>query len=497
MVFEALLEVLQIETIVYMVLGVSWGIFLGALPGFGATLGMAILIPFTYGMSPIHALPMLAAIYTGAIYGGSITAILVGIPGTSASAATVMDGFAMTQKGEANRALTTSVFASAFGGIFGGCSLLLFAPSLARVALFFGPAEYFMLSLFGLTIISTVVGGSIVKGLIAGLFGIFLSQIGLDPITGEERFTFGNVYLLDGLPLISVILALFAFPRSLDMVRLAFTGDSNSTNEALVKRLGSSVRMKELWGMSRTILRSSVIGTLVGMVPGAGANIACWVGLSEARRHSKTPDRFGKGEPEGVAAAEAANNATEGGALIPMLTLSIPGSSAAAVLFGALMIHGLVPGPNLFSKHGAVTFTFIWSVIITNVIMLVLGYCGSRYFARVASVPLVALAPIMIAVTLVGAFATNQLIFDVWVTVILGSLCYFMTLADFPMPPILLGLILGPIAEGGLRRALMISHGDWSVFITRPICLFLLVLTGISLWVGIRMIRTQRKSEHF
>lgn len=478
-----------------MVLGVAFGVFLGALPGFGATLGIAMMIPFTFGVDPALALPMLVSIYAGAIYGGGVTAIMVGIPGTSAAAATVMDGYELTKKGEGKKALTTSVISSAFGCFTGGVFLLLFAPALAKCTLWFGPAEYFMLAVFGLTIISTVVGGSIAKGVLAGMIGLAVSVVGIDPIAGEDRFTFGQIYLLDGFPLIPVVLSLFAFPRSLDMIRKAIKGKGSTLIETRDKPSGSAISIKEMLGMWRTLVRSSILGTLVGIIPGAGGNIACWIGVSEAKRKSKHPEKFGTGIPEGVVAAEAANNATEGGSLIPMLTLSIPGSGASAVMLGALMIHGMTPGPELFAKYGAVTYTLIWAIILDSFLLLFIGYNGSRLFARLAQVPLGILSPIMIVVTLLGAFTTRQLAFDVGITIVFGTICYLLTRAKFPMPPILLGFILGPIAEKGFRRALLISHGDWTVFFTRPICLIIIALTLFSLYMGLRTVRLQRADK--
>jgi putative tricarboxylic transport membrane protein len=476
-----------------MIMGVFFGIFLGALPGFGATLGIAILIPFTFGLDPELALPMLAGVYSGAIYGGSITAIMVGIPGTSAAAATVIDGFEMTRKGESRKALTTAVFSSSFGGFVGGFSLLLFATILSKFTLKFGPAEYFMLSLFGLTIIATVVGKSMIKGLIAGLLGLLLGMVGIDPITGFNRFTFGQMYLIDGFPLIPVILALFAFPRSLTMIRDIFKEKKTTLANKLFRENGEPMTLKGMRRMWKILVRSSIIGTVVGMIPGAGANIACWIGVSEAKRNSKHPERFGTGIPEGVVAAEAANNATEGGSLIPMLTLSIPGSSAAAVMFGALMIHGMVPGPMLFTKYALTTYTYIWAIIINSFIMLIIGYYGSRLFARLANIPLVILTPVMILITLLGAFAMRQLVFDVWITIILGTVCYLLSLSKYPMPPILLGFILGPIAEKGFRRAMLISHNDWTIFFTRPICIILIIFIILSLYTGIRIMKDPQK----
>jgi putative tricarboxylic transport membrane protein len=492
-IFESFLNLFHPFTLIAMTMGVTWGIFMGATPGFGSALGMALLIPFTFGMDPIVALPMLAGVYAGAIYGGGITAILVGVPGTSAAAATVEDGFAMTKKGESNRALSTSVISSAFGGIFGGFILLFFAPMLARVTLLFGPAEYFILAVFGLTIIAALTGSSILKGLIGGTFGLLLGTVGLDPVEGESRFTFDIMYLYDGFPIIPLILSLFAFPRCMVMIREGFMKGPTTLSGGIGGGGGPRITLKEIVEKWRTLIRSSIIGTAIGIIPGAGANIACWVSYAEAKRKSKAPEKFGTGIPEGVIAAEAANNAVEGGSMVPLLTLSIPGNSASAVMLGALLIHGMVPGPDLFTKYAHITYTYMVAVIFCNFIMLAIGYYASRYFARLADVPFTILAPLMVLVTMMGSFATRQYLFDMWITVVLGAICYMLTLVKYPMPSILLGVILGPIAERGFRRAMLISHGDWTVFFTRPICIILLILTALSIYAGLKMGKKKKK----
>jgi len=491
-VLQSFLNIFHPITLFFMIFGVSWGILAGALPGFGATLAMALLIPFTFGVDPNIALPMLAAVYAGAIYGGGITAIMVGIPGTSSAAATVADGFAMTRKGESQKALTTSIISSTIGGVFGGIVLILFAPLLARITIMFGSAEYFVLAIFGLTIIASLSGSSILKGLIAGIFGLLLSTVGIDVIAGASRFTFNQMYLYDGIPLIPLILALFAFPRCIIMIRETFQGNIHMLSEKNSK-IGRSISLSEIKKMWKTIIRSSVIGTIIGIIPGAGANIACWVGYSEAKRASKTPEKFGKGIPEGVAAAEAANNAVQGGSMVPLLTLGIPGNAASAVMLGALMIHGLIPGFELFTKYASVTYTYMVAVIFSNFLMLAVAWYASRLFAKIAKIPYYILTPAMLLITLVGSFSTRQYFFDIWITVILGTVCYLLTLAKYPMPPILLGVILGPIAERGFRRALMISHGDWSIFFTRPICLIMIILSIFSVYSGIKMNKSKAK----
>jgi len=494
LLLNSFLNIWHPYTLVAMFFGVSWGILMGALPGFGGTLAMALLIPFTYGMDPHIALPMLTAVYSGAMFGGGITSILLGIPGTSAAAATIVDGFPMTQKGESNRALTTSAFASSFGGAFGGVVLLLFAPPLARISLMFGPPEFFVLAIFGLTIIASLSGKSILKGLISGSLGLILGTVGIDPILGVSRFTFKSAYLYDGLPLIPMVLALFAFPRFLQMIRTSFGAGPNTLGSD-IKGGGPRILFSELRKMMKTILYSSGIGSLIGIVPGAGSNIACWVAYSGAKRISRHPEKFGTGIPEGVAAAEAANNAVEGGAMIPLLTLSIPGNPGAAIMLAALLIHGLVPGPELFTKHADVTYTYIMAVIFCNLVMFFPAWYASRFYAKMADVSFIYLAPIMGLLTLMGAFASRQYVFDVWITIIFGVVFFILSLAEFPMPPILLGLILGPIAETGFKRALLIGGGNYFIFISRPICIILIILAVYSVYSGIKMNRKEQAAH--
>lgn len=492
-IIESFINMFRPSVFIGMVFGVSWGIFVGALPGFGAAVGMALVIPFTYGMNPIVALPMLAALYSGVYYGGGITSILIGVPGTSPAAATVMDGFPMTQKGESQKALTTSLLASVFGGIFGGLALLLLAPQLVRVTLLFGPAEYFVLAIFGLTIIASLSGSSIVKGLISGIFGLLISTVGIDVLTNTNRFTFGQLYLFEGVPTIPLILALFAFPRSLSMMRDVFLKKSLTLSNLTSKdSKGTSITLKEMFTMWKTLIRSSIIGTIIGIIPGAGANISCWVGYAEAKRNSKHPEQFGTGIPEGVAAAEAANNAVAGGSMIPLLTLGIPGNAASAIMLGALMVHGLAPGLKLFTDHASIIYSYMMAMVFSCLILLLVGWYTSRLFAKLATVNYIVLTPVIVMAVMMGSFSSRQYVFDIWITIFLGIFCYWLTALKYPMPPILLGFILGPIAEKGFRRALMINQGDWTIFFTRPLCITMLLLSLISVYYGLKMNKNKK-----
>jgi putative tricarboxylic transport membrane protein len=496
MIINVFLNLLDLNVLFAMTVGCIWGIINGAMPGFGASTACALLIPFTFGVDPIIALSMLASVYAGGIYGGSITAITLGVPGTSAAAATIYDGYEMAKKGQSKKALTAAVAASAIGGMFSAVVLLVAAPPLARIGLLFGPAEYFLLAIFGLTVIASLSGTSILKGIMGGLIGLFLGTVGMDPILGEIRFSFGSMYLYDSVPLIPLILGLFAFPRCLLLVKDAFQQGSKTISTDTSTGGGDPINLKELMENWKTLLRSSIIGTIIGIIPAAGTNIACFIGYSEAKRNSKDPSKFGTGITEGVIAAEAANNAVCGGSLVPMLTLGIPGNAVAAVLLGALMIHGLVPGFQLFTKHANITYTFIFAMFFANIIMLIIGWFGGRVYSKIAEIPVSVLAPSMLLISLVGAFVTRQYIFDMGVTLVIGVAAFFLMRGGFPMPTILLGAILGPIAEAGFRRAMNITHGDLTIFFKRPLSIILIILTILSLYAGWRMSKGKGRKNY-
>ena len=435
---------------------------------------------------------MLAAVYCGGIYGGSITAIIVGVPGHAAAAATIYDGYEMTKKGQSNKALSAAVLASAIGGMFSAIVLLVAAPPLARIGLLFGPAEYFLLAIFGISIIASLSGTSILKGIMGGLLGLFLGTVGMDPLQGELRFSFGSMYLYDSFPLIPLILGLFAFPRCLLLVKEVFQKGNKivSTNAAIIG--GETINLKEIIENWKTLLRSSIIGTIIGIIPAAGASIACFIGYSEAKRNSKDPSKFGTGIVEGVIAAEAANNAVCGGSLVPLLTLGIPGNAVAAILLGALMIHGLVPGFQLFTKHANITYTFIFAMFFANIIMLIIGWYSVRIYSKINVIRAEVLAPSMILISLTGAFIIRQYIFDMGITAGIGIVSFYLMRNGFPMPTIMLGVILGPIAEANLRRAMQISHWDLTIFFTKPLPVVLIILTLLSLYAGWQMNRAKR-----
>src|SRR5699024_7348305 len=371
------------------------------MPGLSAAMGVALLIPITFTMEPAIGLIMLLGIYCGAIFGGSIAAILISTPGTPAASATLIEGYQMTKKGQGGKALKTAAFASFTGGIISAIALYGFAPLLAQLALKFGSAEYFWLAIFGLTIIAGVSGASLLKGLLAGAFGLVLAMIGLDPISGVPRFTFGINDLISGIPFTPALIGLFAMSQVLIMAeeKVKIVSQVNHVKD------NSKLKWSEIRDMKGTLGRSSIIGTVIGILPGAGATIAAFVGYNEARRFSKNKDQFGKGAQEGVAGTEAANNAVTGSSLIPTLTLGIPGESVTAVLLGGLIIHGLQPGPDLFTTDAHITYTMFAGFVLVNFVILLVGLYGSRYFVGVTRIPDAALIPIIFVLSVVGSYA--------------------------------------------------------------------------------------------
>ncbi|MBN2657606.1 MAG: tripartite tricarboxylate transporter permease [Spirochaetales bacterium] len=489
--FELLLQgfanILFGKALIMVFLGVIGGILVGSLPGLTATMGIALLVPFTFGLPINESMGMLLGIFSGAIFGGSISAILIRTPGTPAAAATLLDGYPMAKRGEAGRALSMSVFASFIGGFTGALIMSFLAPQISKVALKFGAAEYFALAFFGLSIIISVSGNSIIKGIIAGLFGLLISTIGFDPISGFPRFTFGQMDLFEGPAFIPTLIGLFAFSEVFKGVETIV--EKQQVVSKLTRFLPEWKDIKASW---IDILKSSILGTFIGSIPGAGSDIAAFVGYSEAKRRSKTPEKFGTGMIEGVAAAESANNACTGGAMIPMLSLGVPGDAVTAVLLGAFVIQGLQPGPLLYRDHIDVVYNVFAAMMIANIVMFIVGALGVRIFAKVITINRNILIPAIFVLSVVGSFSMRNSMFDVGVALFFGVVGYFLNRFNFPASPILLALILGPMAESNLRRALVISDGSPLVLVTRPISVALLVLGVLSL---VSSIIKQRKSQ--
>lgn len=471
-----LTNLMNIKYILLIIGGVAGGISIGALPGLTATMGVALLLPLTFGMEPIAGMLLLVGIYVGAIYGGSISAILIRTPGTPAAAATVFDGNEFAKRGEGGRAIGISTTASFIGGFISTVALITISPTLAKFALKFSAPEYFALALFGLTIIASISGESLLKGLASGVIGLLVASIGLDPMTGFPRFTFGRSELLQGFAFIPVMIGLFAVSQVFANLSEGFK--KRKVDQKVTRLIPTKEDLKKMLPVS---LRSSLIGTFIGAIPGAGADIAAFVSYNEAKRWSKHPEKFGTGIVEGVAAPESGNNGVTGGAMIPLLTLGVPGDAVTAILLGALTLQGLQPGPLLFKDHGDIVYTIFIGLLFANIVMLVMGLCGIKLFTKIVSVPDYILTPAVFVLCIVGSYAINNNFLDVVVMLAFGFLGYMMQKIDMPASPIVLALILGPMAESNLRRALVLSEGDWSIFVTSPISLTFLIFSAVSM----------------
>jgi len=461
--------------------GTTAGIVIGALPGLTATMGVALLVPLTFGRAPLESISMLIGIYCGAMYGGSISAILIRTPGTPAAAATVLEGYPMAKRGEAGRAMSMALFASFFGGVVGVVIMTFASPFISNIALEFGPVEYFSLAIFGLSVIVSISGRSLVKGAISAFFGLLIASIGFDPISGFPRFTFGMMEMMEGPPFIPTLIGLFAVSEVFNEVQK--TGQIQQIKAKIDRYLPSWTDIKSTF---KTLVRSSLIGTGIGAIPGAGGDIAAFVSYGEAKRASKNPERFGTGEIDGLAASESANNACSGGAMIPLLSLGVPGDAVTAVLLGAFVVQGLQPGPMLYKEHMDFVYQIFASMLLAQIAMQFIGMAGIRVFAKVILVDRAVLTPSIFVLSMVGAYAMRSNIFDVYTTLAFGILGYLMMRYDYPVSPILLALILGPMAESNLRRALVISGGEPSILFSRPIAVGLMLLAVASLVLSVR-----------
>lgn len=478
-ILEGLLFALAPLAILANLLGVALGIIFGALPGLTATMGLALIVPLTFGMPPVVAFSALLGVYVGAVYAGSITATLIGTPGTAAAAATLMEGPALAKKGQSKKALTMTTVASCIGGLFSCIVLIFVSPQLAKVALSFGPPEYFALALFGLSIVAGVSGESLLKGVIAGLIGLFIATIGMDPITGTNRYTFGVPDLLNGVDVVPALVGLFAISEIL--TRLEKNGGNIIQN---IKSSSIGLKWNELTSNWFNLLRSSSIGTFIGIIPATGSGVAAFVAYNEAKRASKNKEKYGKGNIDGLAATESANSAVTGGALVPLLTLGIPGDVITAVLLGALMIQGYSPGPTLFTDSGSFIYGIFAALIIANVFMLILGLGASSLFPKLLKIPEQILMPIIAVLCVLGSYAVSNSPFDVLIMLIFGFLGYIMLKVGLPLAPMLLAIILAPIVEKNFRRSMIISENDFSIFLTRPIALVVLIVT-VVVFIGI------------
>jgi putative tricarboxylic transport membrane protein len=451
--------------------GVAVGVIFGVLPGLDATSGVTLVLPFTYGMSPLTSLILLTGIYTGAEYGGSVSAICIGLPGTPAAASSVLDGYALRKKGFPGKALGAAITGSFCGGVMGSIALVLLAFPLTALAVIMGPVEYTALGVFALSIVSSLAGRSMVKGFIACGLGLLVATVGIDPFTTWPRFTFGTVDLLAGVDLIAFLLGLFALSEafmqieSIDRVR--------EVVQSMSTRLPSR---REVRGLMPTIFRSGIIGIIIGVMPAVGAATANWIAYNEARRWSRRPEEFGHGSLEGIAAPEAANNASVGGALVPLLTLGIPGSATTAVMLGAFTLHGLIPGTQLFTGNADIVYGLFVSVFLMDGALLILGLVGTRLWVKALNIPHGVLITLIFALSFVGAYSVRNSLFDVGTCLAFGVGGYILRKFDFSVIPMVIAMVLSFLIETNLRRALVLSDGSFLIFVTRPLSVIFLLL---------------------
>ena len=472
-----------LENILWINIGVFIGSVFAAIPGLTVILCVILFLPFTYQMTAIPGMMFLLGIYCAGGYGGSVSAILINTPGTPHAAATMLDGHPLSKQGRTKAALKIALYASTFGGVFSALMLLFLGPQVARVAAQLGTAEYFMVCLFGLTIIAGVSGKSMIKGIISACVGLLLSCVGTDPMTGYDRLTFGIGRLYMGLDLAVCLIGLFALVEILAKAELkpdALHLDAKKMEDNGV------ITKEEYKRMARPVLLSSLIGSLVGIIPGTGASEASWFSYNTAKNMSKHPEEFGHGSVEGIAAAESANNAVTGATLIPLLTLGIPGDGTVAIMLSALMINGLNPGLSLFTSDGDIMYAIMLGLILVNLFMLLQGKFLTKLFAKVVSIPQEILTPIIVIFCFAGAYSVNKNYFDVSVALVFAVIAWVLRKLDMPAVPILLGMVLGNMTETNFRRALLISDGSPSIFFSSIYCIIFLVLIVVAVGAIVR-----------
>lgn len=471
-------EIFTISAILYIVAGVIIGFIIGALPGLTGNMAIALMVPITFTMEPTMALAFLVAIYCSAIFGGSVSAILLGIPGTVSSMATVLDGYPMAKKGFAGEALGIATLSSVFGGIFSAIVLMFLTPFLAEQALKFGPSEYFAVALLGISCIAGIGGGSITKSLISGTIGLLISLIGLDPQTGFRRFTFGTTELIGGIELIPALIGIFGITSVMKTIESRdLAEDSASIPEVDKVWIGikKSIELLPTW------IRGSIIGTIIGIIPGAGTNIATFLAYDSEMKISKRGHLFGTGEAEGIAAPESANNGVTGGSMVPLLALGVPGNATSALFLGALMIHGLRVGPTLFTDTPEVVNGIFISFFLANLFMAPIGIFLLRYMKKILSIPERLLSGIIVAFCVTGVYALNTNPFDILILVIFGIIGYIFSKLKVSTAPLIVAMVLGPMAESNVRQALILNDGSFSFLYNRPMTLIILLVALISL----------------
>lgn len=475
-------------------LGTLIGLIFGSIPGMTFTVALALALPITFGMETVPAIGLLLGTYIGGMTGGSVSAILLGIPGTPSAAATVLDGHPMTRKGQASIALGTAVIVSTFGGIFSLLVMMVSVQLVSRIAISFGPAEIFALVVFGMSTICGLSGPSMTRGLIAGALGLMVMTIGIDTIDGVNRLTFGTVNMLQGVNLLVAMIGLFAVPHIIQTFITHARGQTriNETSDLRAELPSFGLLLRNFWLM----FRCSAIGTGIGAIPGAGGPIAAFLAYDHARRFSKKPERFGKGAIEGVIAPETANNAVTGGTLIPLLSLGIPGDPATAIVLAGLMIHGITPGPALFMTSELDVYSIYMTVVLAYFWILGLQLMGIRLFVYVLRVPPHLLAVLILVLCVVGAYTIRNSVFDIYTVAVVGVLGFGLIKAGIPITPVILGMVLGPTLENEFRTAMMLAEGDPSIFYTSPVAMTFFALAALIVLlqiIGARNARLARK----
>lgn len=479
MILEAFSLVLNPVCLVLILLGVVVGIIFGSIPGLSATMAIVLFLPMSFGMSPMNGISLLVGLYLGGISGGLISAILLKIPGTPSSISTVFDGGPMADRGEAGRALGIGILFSFLGGLISIFALMFVSPYLAAVTLKFTPVEYFAIAIFSLTIIASLSGDSLINGLLSGFFGIALALVGMAPIDAYTRFTFGQYQLLSGFDIVVILIGIFAVT---DIILSGY--DRKHLADKMEKKnfelKGFGISIKEFKGQIGNLIRSSLIGIGIGILPGIGGSTAGLIAYTAQKNSTKYPEKFGTGVIDGVIASEASNNAVIGGSLIPLLTMGIPGNTVTAIFLGGLTIHGISPGPLIFQKSGQYVYGIFIALIIANIFMLVFEKAGLKVFVKLLDIPKHILLPIIMVCCVVGAYSSNSRIFDVWCVLVFGLIGLLFKKFKIPSTPLIIGFILGKMAEENLRRALQASEGAISVFFTRPISLVFLIVAFLS-----------------
>ncbi len=479
---------LSIDNLFAVFAGVFIGTFVGAIPGMTTPMGVALVLPFTFTMQPVTGILLLLGVYKGGLYGGSITAILIKAPGTPAASCTVLDGFPMSQRGEARRALDMALYASVVADFISNISLILFAGFLASFALRFGPPEFFTLIVFSLTIIAGVSGDNLAKGIGAACLGLILATVGLDIVYGTNRFIFDETELMGGLSFIPVLIGLFAIPEILN--QFTIKRESRVNAGALT---GMHATFQDFKNCLKSILRGSVIGVILGAIPGIGGSPSAFLSYSEAKRTSKNRDNFGRGEIEGVAAAEAGNNGVAGATMIPLLALGVPGDVITAVILGAFMIHGLRPGPVMFEQNLTMIYALFMGIMLSSAYLFVIGKMSIRLISKIADIPNTLLYPAVLVLCVYGGYAINNSLFDVLVMFVVGVLGFVMLRFEMPAAPFLIAFILGPLLEDNFRQALLMSEGSGAIFFRNEICWVFWTLTALS--IGF-LIRNHYRARH-